>query len=156
MSTEFETFDVTREIAAAPETVYRLWTDPELKPQWFAWDTPDGWHTDSYTADLVEGGTERAVFRNAQASQFTYAARLIQLRPNARLIYSYTMASQDQMISASLSTVTLAAGGKGTRLIYTEQIVFLDEGDRLEYRLAGTEDLLNRMERHAEAAHADV
>ncbi|MEL6167403.1 MAG: SRPBCC domain-containing protein [Pseudomonadota bacterium] len=76
-----------------------------------------------------------------------FDARYIAISAPDRMVYSYTMATPDALLSASLSTVVLTADEAGTRLEYTEQAVFLDGGDRLETRRAGTEMMFERMAR---------
>jgi uncharacterized protein YndB with AHSA1/START domain len=48
-------------------------------------------------------------------------------------------------ISVSLATVDLLPAGSGTRLIFTEQAVFLDGADAVSERERGTRDLLERL-----------
>jgi hypothetical protein len=43
----------------------------------------------------------------------------------------------------SLATVEFEATGSGTRLTLSEQGVFLDEGDKVEFREEGTQALLD-------------
>ncbi|RMA43848.1 SRPBCC domain-containing protein [Rhodophyticola porphyridii] len=145
MSTDFQTFDVTREIAARPETVYRTWAEPDLKRRWFAADASNGWHTEGYEADLRVGGVERGRFLHDEIGGFDFEARYIQMRAPGRLVYSYTMATAETLLSASLATVCIHAHGPGSRVIYTEQAVFLDGGDRRETRQAGTADMIAKM-----------
>lgn len=145
MNTDFQTFDVAREIAARPETVYRTWAEPDLKRRWFAPEVSNGWHAEGYEADLREGGVERSRFRHDEIGSFQFEARYIQMRAPGRLVYSFTMATAEALLSASLATVCIHAHGAGSRVIYTEQAVFLDGGDRRETRLAGTTDLIAKM-----------
>ena len=151
LHSDFRTFDVIREIAAPPETVWRIWTEPELKARWFAeGDVP---HRD-WSCDPVEGGVETCAFEVPKTGWITYAARFVILQPPRRLIYSYTMALGDRRLSASLATVTMEDAGTKTRLSYTEQASFLDRGDRLETRFAGTVSLLDQMVKAAEETAA--
>ena len=143
LQSDFRTFDVIREIAASPGTVWRLWTDPSLKARWFA--EGDGVPHRGWACDPVEGGIETCSFELGEIGWITYSARFILLQPPRRLIYSYTMAIGDRALSASLSTVTMEATGPATLLTYTEQASFLDGGDRLETRYAGTVALLDQM-----------
>ncbi len=56
--------------------------------------------------------------------------------------------------SVSLSTVELTPAGAGTRLIYTEQGVFLDGYDNVADREGGTRDLLDNLEAELRRAPA--
>ena len=49
-------------------------------------------------------------------------------------------------ISVSLATVEFKPAGAGTRLIFTEQAVFLDGADTAAAREQGTRDLLDNLD----------
>ena len=154
MTTDFQTFDVTRTISARPETVFRLWTDKTLKEKWFCWDG-DGWTHDRYDADLREGGFESVRFTNPAVGSFGYESHLFHIRPSERLVYGYTMLADSGPISVSQATVTLVPVPEGTKVVYTEQAVFLDGNDSIETRLPGCESVVERMKAEAEAlSHA--
>ena len=52
----------------------------------------------------------------------------------------------DQRTSASLVTVEFAPGGRGTRMVFTEQVAFLDGCDERDERIEGTNEGFDRME----------
>ena len=67
--------------------------------------------------------------------------------PDQRIIYAYDMHLDDKRISVSLATVELKpVGSSGTRLVFTEQAVFLDGYDDAESRERGTRGLLDKLE----------
>lgn len=68
--------------------------------------------------------------------------------PNERIVYTYDMHLDQTKISVSLAAVGLKPAGAGTRLILTEQDVFLDGADTSAAREQGTRDLLDNL--HAE------
>ncbi len=150
MKTDFQTFDIRRMIAATPGTVYTLWSDSKRKEAWFCWDSDD-WTHDRYDADLREGGHERVRFSNPDIGSFTYASHIFHMRPSTGLIYGYTMTGDGNPISVSQASVTLTAKDDGTEVIYTEQVVFLDDGDSLKTRVPGCESVLDRLKTAAEA-----
>lgn len=65
--------------------------------------------------------------------------------PNERIIYSYDMKLDDQRISVSLATIKFKAAGTGTRLVFTEQGVFLDGYDDAGSCEHGTRWLLDKL-----------
>lgn len=154
MTCEFQTFDITRLIAARPETVFRLWTDARLKEEWFCWNG-NGWTHDTYDADLIEGGFERVRFTHPEVGSFRYESHLFHVLPASRLIYGYTMLGNTGPISVSQATVTIEPTEGGAQATYTEQVVFLDGGDSLDTRLPGCVAVMDRMKDHAEASNDD-
>ncbi len=62
-----------------------------------------------------------------------------------RIVYTYDMHLDDARISVSLATVELEPAGAGTRLIFTEQGVFLDGYDDAGSREHGTRELLDKL-----------
>ena len=65
--------------------------------------------------------------------------------PDQRIIYSYIMHLDDTPMSISLTTVEFKPEGAGTRLIFTEQGVFLDGTDWVEMREQGSQGLLDKL-----------
>ena len=66
--------------------------------------------------------------------------------PDRRIVFSYSMTSRDMPISVSLTTVELAAdGGQHTRLLLTEQIAFLDDQDNAVNREDGLSSMLDKI-----------
>ena len=75
----------------------------------------------------------------------TYEATYHDIVPNERIIYGYEMHVGESRISVSLATFELKPEGKGTRLVFTEQAVFLDGYDDAGSREHGTNGLLNQL-----------
>jgi uncharacterized protein YndB with AHSA1/START domain len=65
--------------------------------------------------------------------------------PGERIIYAYTMAQEETLISASLLTVEFKSEGGKTRLLLTEQGAFLDGADQPTNREAGWNELLDSL-----------
>lgn len=53
-----------------------------------------------------------------------YDAHYIDIVPDVRIIYAYEMKLGESRISASLTTVAFEAEPGGTRMVFTEQVVF--------------------------------
>ena len=72
-----DTFTLDRTYDAAPEEVWRAWTDPELRPRWF--HGPEGWQVLERKLDLRVGGNERLVGRmpNGTETRFVSTFHLI-------------------------------------------------------------------------------
>jgi uncharacterized protein YndB with AHSA1/START domain len=76
-----------------------------------------------------------------------YDARIEDIVPNERIVYSYDMSLDEKRVSVSLATVELEPEGDGTRLVYTEEDVFLDDAYAEMSREEGTRALLDNLEK---------
>jgi uncharacterized protein YndB with AHSA1/START domain len=131
---QFDTFTLERRYPAAPARVYRALTDPGAKAAWFV--GPHGWDEHEREMDARVGGTERLVGRHPSGMVSAFDAVYMDLVPNERLVFAYSMHIDGRLISCSLATWELHADGTGTRVVLTEQGTFLngyvDGGSRVE------------------------
>ncbi|RTE10635.1 SRPBCC family protein [Paenibacillus whitsoniae] len=130
------TFVVERTYAAPPAKVYMAWADPALKAKWFS------------KADIFEfqvGGKEYSKGGPPGGPIFTFDACYQEIVPEQRIVYSYTLDSNDTRISASLTTIELIPTDEGTKLIFTEQGAFFDGHDTPEIREHGTGEMLDAL-----------
>ncbi len=136
-------FVLERRFAAQPARVFRAWADPEAKRRWSDCHAEVG--TTEYSMDFRPGGREihRAVLPDGkhQLVEKTF----LEIVPAARIIFAYFMAADSRHLSASLVTVEFHADGTGTRLLLTEQLVYLDGHDDLVERVQGTSEGLDRL-----------
>ncbi|WP_341675490.1 SRPBCC family protein [Niveibacterium sp. SC-1] len=150
-------FTLERRFPAPPGRVFAAWTDPAIKQRWFT--GPPHWTPIERSLDVRVGGTEtlHGRFEGAQPLETRFTARYHEVLPDTRLVYAYDMHLNGQHHSVSLATVEFVALEGGTRMRYTEQIVFLDgtpSDQGVPSRQGGTESLLDRMAQlfaHAEA-----
>ena len=146
------TFTIDRTYAAAPARVFAAFADPAMKKRWLL--DGKGFATDQYTAEFRVGGCEK--------SRFTFQGRVeggppagtqmgndtvyLDIEPNRRIVFAYTMLVGDRRMSASLATVELSpSSAGGTRLVFTEQAVFFDPADGARLRESGWRDLLSKV-----------
>ena len=133
------TFTLQRVWAAPPARVFRAWSDPELKAQWFT-GPKDRWKLTERSIDFREGGIEVLSGRFEQRGTTThYRARFHLIEPDQRIIYAYDLHHTDRFHSVTLSSLALQGEAGGTRVSYTEQIVFIDGRDGTRDRQHGTE-----------------
>ena len=142
-STHHATFVIERSYPASPARVFKAWADPVAKARWFA--PPPAWKMEGHRIDFRVGGREqlRAVAADGIAHRFDGLYQ--DIVPDRRIVYSYDMHLDDTRISVSLATVELKPAGIGTRLIFTEQGVFLDGHDNVDQREAGSQALLDKL-----------
>jgi len=132
------TFTLKRRWAAPAERIFAAWSDPAVKAQWFT-GPPEQWTLHERSLDFRVGGRELLEGRFNQSGLVTrFDARFHVIEPGARLVYAYDLYHAAALHSVTLSSLELAADGEGTRVAYTEQIVFLDGKDGTESRRHGT------------------
>lgn len=130
------TFVVERTYPASPDRVYQAWADPEAKAQWFS--KPE-------LFEFRAGGREYSRGGPPEGPIFTFDACYQEIVPEQRIVYSYTLDSDDIRISVSITTVELIPTDGGTKLIFTEQGAFLDGHDTPEIREHGTNLMLDAL-----------
>jgi uncharacterized protein YndB with AHSA1/START domain len=144
-------FTIERAYPVAPRRVFAAWADPKLKTRWFG----GGDETiQDYGLEFKVGGREysRGIAPNDQP--YSYDALYQDIIPNERIVYTYDMHIGEPRISVSLSTVEFTADGDGTRMVYTEQGVYLDGLDNPAQREAGTRELFDALGRMLDAETA--
>jgi uncharacterized protein YndB with AHSA1/START domain len=138
----------------APARVFTAMSRSDLKRRWMGGDE-EGFEVLGFETDFREGGHENWRFRFKDGPEMTNHGVFLDIVPGRRIGLAYTMEVGDLRFSASLSTTELlpvhGADGAvvGTRLIYNEQIVFLDGNDGTESRIEGTRGLLEKLARVA-------
>ncbi len=105
----------------------------------------EGFETSYQESDFRVGGRDVSRFHFDDGSQFVAEARYEDIVPEARIVYAYSMAHNGTRISVSLTTVEMKPVAKGTRLILTEQMTVLDDGDKPEYRQRGISSQLDQL-----------
>jgi uncharacterized protein YndB with AHSA1/START domain len=137
------TFTVERTYAAAPARVFRAFEDPRIKRQWFI--EGEGWEVEEYTFDFRVGGREFSRFRFRGGDEITNDTTFFDIVPDQRIVIAYWMTMGDRRITTSLATIEFKPTGTGTKLVFTEQIVFLDGSDHPAQREEGTRELLEKL-----------
>jgi len=144
-STKHATFVVERAYLASPARVFAAWATAEAKDRWFC-GPADRWTLRSRELDFRVGGRELLVGAFTTGTVSTFEARYQDIVPNQRIVYSYDMHIDDNRISVSLATVEFQPVGAGTKVVVTEQGVFLDGRDNPAAREAGTRALLENLD----------
>jgi uncharacterized protein YndB with AHSA1/START domain len=141
-SAEHATFEIERFYEALPERVFGAWSDLDAKAKWFGpTDSPGG-----LALDFQVGGREHFTAPMPNGMLFGYDAHFYEIVTGERIVYAYTVDFDQTRISTSLVTVEIATDGERTRLVYTEQAVYLDGGDTPADREQGTRAELDNLE----------
>jgi uncharacterized protein YndB with AHSA1/START domain len=151
-SVTHERFVIDRIYKATPAAVFAAWSRPEAKARWFV--GPDNWQQSNHKLDFRVGGTETVSGGPEGGPLHSYRARIEDIVPDERIVLTYDMHMDETRISVSLVTVEMLPKGDDTRLVYTEQIAFLDGHDNLASREGGTRDLLDNLEAALRREHA--
>lgn len=138
-----DTFTIERTLKARPAAVFGAWSDPARKRIWFA--CHDDWISEEYSLDCRAGGHETSSVRDTDGVLHAYRARILDVVADRRLIFSYDMYLDDRRISISLAMVGFMPAAAGTKLIFTEQAIFLDGYDDGGDRRQGTEIGLDKL-----------
>lgn len=142
-SVKHDTFVIERTYEAAPVRVFAAWANPAIKARWFG--GPEEWGPTEFELDFRIGGREISRGGPHGGPVHFYEARYYDIVPDQRIIYAYDLYLDEQRISVSLATVEFKPEGAGTRLIFTEQGVFLDGHDTSGPRRQGTGSLLDAL-----------
>ncbi|MEC0204431.1 SRPBCC family protein [Paenibacillus lautus] len=130
------TFVVERTYTASPAKVYQAWADPAAKAKWFS--KPDFF-------EFRVGGREYSSGGPPEGPVFTFDACYQEIVPEERIVYSYSLDSDDIRMSVSLTTVEFIPTEGGTKLVFTEQGAFFDGYDTPEVREHGTNEMLDTL-----------
>ena len=143
---EHARFTIDRRFGCPPQIVFSAFADPAAKRKWFV--ESEGWTIDGKEADFRVGGFERSRFGFGDGPPIGNETVYLDIVPERRIIFAYSMTMSGTPFSASLSTIRFTPEGSGTRLAYTEQAAFLDGKDRAADREAGCRGLLEALAAH--------
>jgi len=147
-------FTIEQVYKASPAKVFAAFAKAETKRRWFV--EGEGWEVDSFTTDFRIGGYERSRFRfmggpglpegappsgTPMGNDTTY----LDIVPDRRIVYAYSMTMKEKPFSASLTTIELNSKGSGTELVLTEQAAFFEGSDGVALREQGTRALLAQL-----------
>jgi len=135
----------TRVLAASPEVVFDVWTDPAHITSWWG---PDGFATVTRAMDLRPGGLWRFTMRGPDGRNYENRIEFIEVSKPSRLVYRHRDEGEVEPVQFHV-TVTFAALGKKTLL--TMRMVFENAEDlaRTEEAYGASEGLLQTLARLA-------
>lgn len=148
-SAEHTTLTIERHFKAPPTRVFGAWAVAERKRLWFA--CHDDWTPFDFQLDFRIGGRETNRVASTDGVVHAYQANYLDIVSNERIIYAFDMMLDRARISVSLATVVFAPEPQGTKMLFTEQVVFLDGYGDNGSRLMGTEIGFERLRLEVEA-----
>jgi uncharacterized protein YndB with AHSA1/START domain len=76
---------LARLMDATPEQLYRVWTDPDLTPQWFC---PKPWRAETTKMDLRPGGASETTMYGPDGEVFPNRGVYLEVVPNRKLVFT--------------------------------------------------------------------
>ncbi len=146
-----DTFVIERVFDAPPARVFKAHADVKAKSVWFS--GPPDWDVSPLQSDFRVGGKEYHKGGPKGGFVSEYNATYLDIVPNERIIIAYEMTLDGKKMSVSLATTEFVAaspGGEATKMIFTEQGVYLDEFALKEHadgRRQGSEELFTALEK---------
>jgi uncharacterized protein YndB with AHSA1/START domain len=143
-SAKHATFTIERHFPVPPKKVFAAYADAKAKARWFV--GPEAWEKSNLKLDFRVGGRESLSGGPPGGPVHYYNAIYQDIVPDERIVLTYEMHLDETRISVSLGTTEFKADGAGTKLVYTEQSVFLDGHDDVAAREHGTRALFDNLE----------
>jgi uncharacterized protein YndB with AHSA1/START domain len=138
-SVKHGSFTLERIYDASASEVFAAWSDRDAKAEWFA---PQD---DRYSLDFRVGGTEAV--HGGEGVDLVARSEYHDIVPGARIVYTTALSADEVLSTVSLTTVQFEPDGERTRLVLTEQDVFLDDREQQAWREQGTGDWLDALGR---------
>ena len=135
-------FVIEREFDATPEAVFQAWADPQAKRRWSDCHAEQ---TTEYRLDFQPLGheTHQVVYPDGRVQQIEKV--FFDIVPSRRIVFSYDIQLDARRLSVSLVTVEFFAHKGGTRMVYSEQLAYLDGHEDRDQRIRGTVEGLDRL-----------
>ena len=134
-------FTVKRSYPHPVAKVFRAWSDPAIKRQWYGGPDQD----DSRRVFEFKVGGRENNFGKVGPQRFALESVYYDIVENNRIVYAYDVKIDDAVTSVSVATVEFRAAGNGTELVMTEHGAFLDGLDSPDERIGGTEWVLDEL-----------
>jgi uncharacterized protein YndB with AHSA1/START domain len=135
-------FVIEREFDAAPDAVFQAWADPQAKQRWSDCHAE---HTTEYRLDFRPFGHETHQVDYPDGRIQRIEKVFFDIVAAQRIVFAYDIQLDARRLSVSLVTVEFFASRRGTRMVYTEQLTYLDGHEDRAQRLRGTEEGLDRL-----------
>ena len=144
-------FTITRSWKASPARVFQAFADESKKKLWFGGG--DAWEPLGHSFDFRVGGREQESGRFRQSGVVSsFDCIYLDIVPDERIIYSYTMHLDDRKISVSQACIELRPENGGTKFVLTKYGDYLDGYDDAGSREHGTNWLMDALEKSLEVS----
>jgi uncharacterized protein YndB with AHSA1/START domain len=153
-SVAHDTFVIERTYNVPPATVFAAFSSASAKSRWFG---PEDENTPAkLEMDFRVGGHETNEGGPPGGPVYKYQATYQDIVQDHRIVATYNMWMDGQLISVSVNTVELKANGSTTKLTYHESGFFLDGLDKPSDRKHGTVELFKALDGYLERAQGVI
>ena len=121
----FGSFTIERRYDAAPERVFRAFSDRDAKQRWMGCE--DVRAPIIETLDFRVDGREISRGRGADGAEHLFEGTYLDIVPGRRFVFVFVMHVGGRKLSASIASVEVLPDGDGARLIFSEQGVYFGE-----------------------------
>lgn len=135
-------FVIERVFEASPDVVFRAWADPVAKRQW---SDCHGENTTVFRLDFRPYGTETHRVESPDGRRQDIEKVFFDIVEAKRIVFAYDIRVDGRRLSVSQVTVEFLPDPRGTRMVYTEQLAYLDGHEDRAQRLHGTQEGLDRL-----------
>jgi uncharacterized protein YndB with AHSA1/START domain len=144
---EKPSLSLQRHYPAAPEKVWRAWTDPQALAKW--WGPGPGEPVSLAELDVRVGGRFRIVFGGPDGKLHECAGTYKEVVPNRKLVFTWSWPNSTPE-RVSVVTIEFRAAGKGTDLLFKHEQLF-DEKARDDHK-RGWSATLDKLEQFLNVA----
>jgi uncharacterized protein YndB with AHSA1/START domain len=140
---EDQVLRLERLIAATPERLFELWTEPTELVKWWG---PDGYDVPEHALDVRPGGRWRTTMRSPEGTRHTVSGVYRTIERPRRVVFTWAWDQDDGSRGHETEvTVTFEPAPSGTRLVLRQQL-FQDASARDNHQKgwASTLDCLAR------------
>ena len=134
-------FTIERVFDAPPSRVFECFADPEAKKRWAC---HENWRMDEF--DFRPGGRERSSGGEPGEPVYDFDGVYQDIVPDERIVFAFEMRRYGVRFSVSVGTIQFEPHERGTRLLFTEQGVFLDGWEDPAQRESGSGTGLDNLE----------
>lgn len=135
-------FVIERRFAAAPDAVFQAWADPQARRSWSDCHSEQGSEA-RFDFRPMGRETHRVVHPDGRVQSIDRV--YFDIVADRRIVFGYDIRLDGRPLSVSLVTVEFFASARGTRMVYTEQLAYLDGHEDREQRVRGTQEGLDRL-----------
>ena len=148
------TFTLERRYPAAPARVFAAFAEKSEKRRWYV-DNKQ-MVAEEFEMDFRVGGRDVLRYRFGDKGPFPgvpliFNTVYLDIVPNQRLVYAYSLTIGEAIVSASLVTFEFLAAGRETQVLFTEQGAYGEGSGGADMRKEGWNTLLDKLAGHVAA-----